>query len=100
MPAASPASAAVQTTSEAVEVPYDPLMRWEWEGGAVLLETTPTLSNAEAGAEERVGPTEIGPRPDGGRKNRARPCRHKCKPTPPRGKLMREGNRSRRGEGH
>jgi hypothetical protein len=33
-------------------VPYDPLMRWEWEGGAVLVKTTAPLSKAEAGMEE------------------------------------------------
>jgi hypothetical protein len=65
-------------------VPYSPLMRWEWEGGAVLFETMPTLPKAEAGAEERVGPAEIGPPPMADARNRTGPSRHKCTPTPPR----------------
>jgi hypothetical protein len=43
-------------------------MRWEWEGGAVPLETAPTPSELEARAEEREECRQraVPPAPDDG----------------------------------
>jgi hypothetical protein len=36
-------------------VPYDPLMRWEWEGGAVLLEDHDPVDSKDEGERPHAG---------------------------------------------
>jgi hypothetical protein len=54
-------------------VPYDPLMRWQWEGGAV------PLHGQTDSKDVNRGPTEMGPRPDGGRTGRRPTSWHRRK---------------------